>query len=196
MDENKNLTPEAEEIALETAETAPKADKKAKKEKKAKKAKKLKNQALLRRGGFSVAITAAVLVGIILLNVLVSALSSRFVLEFDMSAQKENSMSEENIDYLKNLDDEVEIIVCATPDDYVGGYMSYYAQNLYGVSSDASDYFKQTVKLLDKYPAYNDKITLRYVDTQGSEFTEISSKYSNEKLYYGDIIVTCTKKEN
>lgn len=196
MDENKNLTPEAEEIALETAETAPKADKKAKKEKKAKKAKKLKNQALLRRGGFSVAITAAVLVGIILLNVLVSALSSRFVLEFDMSAQKENSMSEENIDYLKNLDDEVEIIVCATPDDYVGGYMSYYAQNLYGVSSDASDYFKQTVKLLDKYPAYNDKITLRYVDTQGSEFTEISSKYSNEKLYYGDIIVTCTKNEN
>lgn len=193
MDENKNLTPEAEEIALETA---PEADKKEKKPKKAKKAKRLKNQALLRRGGFSVAITAAVLAGIILLNVLVSALSSRFVLEFDMSAQKENSMSEENIDYLKSLDNEVEIIVCATPEDYVGGYMSYYAQNLYGVSSDASDYFKQTVKLLDKYPAYNDKITLRYVDTQGSEFTEISSKYSNEKLYYGDIIVACTKDGN
>lgn len=199
MDENKNLTPEAEELETETAETAPKADKKTEKEKKAKKpkkAKKIKNQALLRRGGFSVAITAAVLVGIILINVLVSALSSRFVLEFDMSAQKENSMSEENIDYLKNLDSEVEIIVCATPEDYVGGYMGYYAQNLYGVTSDASEYFKQTVKLLDKYPAYNDKITLRYVDTQGSEFTEISSKYSNEKLYYGDIIVTCTKNGN
>lgn len=199
MDENKNLTPEAEELEAEAAETAPKADKENKKEKKAKKpkkAKRIKNQALLRRGGFSVAITAAVLVGIILLNVLVSALSSRFVLEFDMSAQKENSMSEENIDYLKKLDNEVEIIVCATPEDYVGGYMSYYAQNLYGVTSDASDYFKQTVKLLDKYPAYNDKITLRYVDTQGTEFTEISSKYSNEKLYYGDIIVTCTKDGN
>ena len=199
MDENKNLTPEAEELEAEAAETAPKADKENKKEKKAKKpkkAKRIKNQALLRRGGFSVAITAAVLVGIILINVLVSALSSRFVLEFDMSAQKENSMSEENIDYLKKLDNEVEIIVCATPEDYVGGYMSYYAQNLYGVTSDASDYYKQTVKLLDKYPAYNDKISLRYVDTQGTEFTEISSKYSNEKLYYGDIIVTCTKDGN
>ena len=199
MDENKNLTPEAEELKAEAVETASKSDKENKKEKKAKKpkkAKKIKNQALLRRGGFSVAITAAVLVGIILINVLVSALSSRFVLEFDMSAQKENSMSEENIDYLKNLDSEVEIIVCATPEDYVGGYMNYYAQNLYGVTSDASDYFKQTVKLLDKYPAYNDKITLRYVDTQGAEFTEISSKYSNEKLYYGDIIVTCTKNGN
>ena len=205
MDENKNLTPETEESVTaavnETADTAPETDKKAKKEKKPKKEKakknkkpkKLKNQALLRKGGFSVAITAAVLAGIILLNVLVSALSTRFVLEFDMSAEKENSMSEENIDYLKSLDSEVQITVCATPEDYEGGYMSYYAQNLYSVTSDATDYYKQTIKLLDKYPAYNGKISLRYVDTQGTEFTEISSKYSNEKLYYGDIIVSCTK---
>lgn len=202
MDENKNLTPETEENVTaavnETADTAPQNDKKAKKEKKpkkvkAKKPKKLKNQALLRKGGFSVAITAAVLAGIIILNVLVGALSKRFVLEFDMSAEKENSMSEENIDYLKNLDAEVQITVCATPEDYEGGYMSYYAQNLYGVTSDATDYYKQTIKLLDKYPAYNDKISLRYIDTQDSQFTEISSKYSNEKLSYGDIIVSCTK---
>ena len=202
MDDNKNLTPETEENVTaavnETADTAPQNDKKAKKEKKpkkvkAKKPKKLKNQALLRKGSFSVAITAAVLAGIIILNVLVSALSKRFVLEFDMSAEKENSMSEENIDYLKNLDAEVQITVCATPEDYEGGYMSYYAQNLYGVTSDATDYYKQTIKLLDKYPAYNDKISLRYIDTQDSQFTEISSKYSNEKLSYGDIIVSCTK---
>ena len=202
MDENKNLTPETEENVTaavnETADTAPQNDKKAKKEKKpkkvkAKKPKKLKNQALLRKGSFSVAITAAVLAGIIILNVLVGALSKRFVLEFDMSAEKENSMSEENIDYLKNLDAEVQITVCATPEDYEGGYMSYYAQNLYGVTSDATDYYKQTIKLLDKYPAYNDKISLRYIDTQDSKFTEISSKYSNEKLSYGDIIVSCTK---
>lgn len=202
MDENKNLTPETEENVTaavnESADTAPETDKKVKKEKKPKKAKqkkpqKLKNQALLRKGGFSVAITAAVLAGIIILNVLVGALSKRFVLEFDMSAEKENSMSEENIDYLKNLDAEVQITVCATPEDYEGGYMSYYAQNLYGVTSDATDYYKQTIKLLDKYPAYNDKISLRYIDTQDSKFTEISSKYSNEKLSYGDIIVSCTK---
>ena len=197
MEENKNLTPETEEnvdaVENKAADATPETDKKGKKVKKEKKPKKLKNQALLRKGSFSVAITAAVLAGIILLNVLVGALSKRFVLEFDMSAEKENSMSEENIDYLKNLDTEVEIIVCATPEDYEGGYMSYYAQNLYSVTSDATDYYKQTIKLLDKYSAYNDKISLRYVDTQGSEFTEISSKYSNEKLYYGDIIVSCTK---
>ena len=197
MEENKNLTPETEEnvdaVENKAADATPETDKKGKKVKKEKKPKKLKNQALLRKGSFSVAITAAVLAGIILLNVLVGALSKRFVLEFDMSAEKENSMSEENIDYLKNLDAEVQITVCATPEDYEGGYMSYYAQNLYGVTSDATDYYKQTIKLLDKYPAYNDKISLRYIDTQDSKFTEISSKYSNEKLSYGDIIVSCTK---
>ena len=197
MEENKNLTPETEEnvdaVENKTADTTSKEDRKAKKEKKAKK---LKNQALLRKGSFSVAITAAVLAGIILFNVLVGALSNRFVLEFDMSAEKENSMSEENIDYIKGLKTEIEITVCATPDDYVGGYMDYYAQKLYSVSDDATDYYKQTVTLLDKYSAYNNKITLRYVDTQDSEFTEISSKYSNESLTYGDIIVSCTENEH
>lgn len=220
MDENKNLnvgqpeenqvSPE-EEAAAETAENtegasdnaeatekADKKDKKAKKEKKEKKEKrqkpkKLRNQALLRRGGFSIAITAAVLAGIIVVNILVSALADRFVLEFDMSTEKQNSMSEENIDYLRDLETEVEIIVCATPEDYVGGYMSYLAQNMYGVSSDATQYYDQTIKLLDKYPAYNSKISLRYVDTQSSEFNEITSTYSNEQLNYGDIIVSCEK---
>lgn len=195
MDENKNLTPETEKtentVKNEAGETSAKTEKKVKKEK-VKKPKKLKNQALWRKGSFSVAITAAVLAGIIIINVLVSALSNRFVLEFDMTAEKSNSISEENIDYLKELDTEVDIIVCATAEDYVGGYMKYYAQN-YSVTEDATDYYRQTIKLLDKYPAYNNKINLRYVDTQKSEFTEISSKYSNESLSYGDIIVACTK---
>ena len=200
MEENKNLAPETAEnvdtVDNNTANATPKENKKVKKVRKAKKVKKLKNQALLRKGGFSIAITAAVLAGIILFNVLVGALSDRFVLEFDMSAEKENSMSEENIDYIKGLETEIEIIVCATPDDYVEGYMDYYAQKLYSITGDATDYYKQTITLLDKYPAYNDKIILNYVDTQASEFTEISSKYSNESLSYGDIIVSCTENEH
>ncbi len=171
MEENKNLNPEpikAEETAAPDDKAAKKAEKK---EKKA--AKKLKGQRkrrknrkslkirLFRRGGYSVAITAAVLAGLIVLNVLVNALSNRFVLEFDMSTEKENSMSADNIKYLKDLIRTVNITVCAEKDGYTGGYMGYYAKNLYGVSSDASKYFEQTLKLLDKYPEYNNKITLK-----------------------------------
>ena len=110
MEENKNLTPEevSEEVAPEIEEDEvsfddiiemekTKKSKKAKKEKKPKKEKLLKNQALLKKGSYSLALTAAVLIGAIVLNILVGALSDRFVLEFDMSFNKDNSMNEENI---------------------------------------------------------------------------------------------------
>ena len=99
MEENKNIEQKTENTDVENNgvkedKKAEKAEKKAEKKaeraaKKAAKPKKVKNQALLRRGGYSVAITAAVLAGIVVLNILVGALSKRFVLEYDMSTQKE-----------------------------------------------------------------------------------------------------------
>ena len=58
----------------------------------------LKNTLFAKKGGYSIALTAMVLVGIIVFNILVTALSNRFILEFDMTAQKQNSISEENIE--------------------------------------------------------------------------------------------------
>ncbi len=212
MEENKNLIPEnelqeevtaevTENNAAETEANKPEnldiaeAVKSAKKAKKDKKPKLLKNQALLKRGSYSLAITAAVLAGVIILNVLVGALSNRFVLEFDMSTDKTNSISAENIDYIKSVDEEIEVIMCADAESYTGGYMSYYAQQ-YNVTSDATQYYEQTLKLIDKYADYNKKINVRYIDTQSTEFAEIASKYTNENLTYGDILVSCTKNEN
>ena len=97
MEENKNLNPEleaetaeAEDFDIAEAVKGEKKSKKAKKDKKPKKekAKKIKNQALLKRGSYSLAITAAVVAGAIILNILVGALTDRFVLEFDMSLNK------------------------------------------------------------------------------------------------------------
>ncbi len=207
MEENKELQTAANaadtfeevtentEISTKVTENAKSEKKKAKKVKN-NKPKLLKNQALFKRGGFSVAITALVLVGVILFNWLVAVLADRFNLEFDMSAQKVNTMDEENIEYIKNIDSEIEIIVCANEEDYTtNGYMAYYAQNLYNATGDnAADYYKQTVNLINKYPDYNDKISVRYVDPQTTEFTEITTKYSSDSLSYGDLIVTSTVK--
>ncbi len=211
MDENKNLTPETEETEVQaevmenTAESAELSEdfditeavrdnKKAKKEKKPKKTKvkKLRNQSFLKRGSYSLALTAAVVAGAIILNVLVGALSDRFVLEFDMTANKDNSISEENLDYIKGIEDKVTVTVCADEESY-SQYMGYYAQQ-YEVQDDAAvDYYNQTVKLINKYGDYNKNITVEFIDTQSSEFTDISSKYSAEGLNYGDIIVSAEK---
>ncbi len=204
MEENKNLTPENEEVTEAVAEEenfdiaeAVESQKKGKKfalklkNNKKNKPQKLKNQALLKRGSYSLAITAAFIAGAIVLNILVGALSNRFVLEFDMSANKTNSISEENIEFIKKVDKEVTVTMCADAESYVGGYMEYYAQQ-YGVSdSNAGAYYEQTIKLMERYADYNNKIKVDFVDTQSTKFSQIATKYPNEKINYGDILVSC-----
>lgn len=196
MEENKNVNPETEVTQTEVKQE--KVKKKLKKinfKKGDSKPKRIKNQALLKRGGYAVGITAAVLAAIIVLNVLIGVLAERVNLEFDMSLTDQNSMSEENIDFIKNLDKEVTVTMCAKADDYTGTYMNYYAQQ-YGVTENYTDYYKQTVNLIEKYNNYNKKIKIEYVDTQSTEFNKISQKYSKDTINYGDIIVTCAVGDN
>lgn len=212
MEENKNINPEteieenvtseevkevetpaevqAEELQKEKKAKAPKV-----KKEKALKPKKIRNQAFFKKGSYSAAITAAFIAGVIVLNILVSALSSRFVLEFDMSAEKLNSISQENIDYIRDIEQEVSITVCADPDSYVDGYMAYYAQQ-YNVTEDATEYYRQTINLIDLYAEYNKNFTVEYVDTQSTEFSKIATEYSSQTINYGDIIVAAEKNGN
>lgn len=153
---------------------------------------KIKNEALLKRGGYSLIITAVVLVGVLVLNLLVGALADRFNLEFDMTADKKNSISEENVEYIKNLDNDVFVTICGTDKNFAD-QMAYYAQRNYGVvisSNSDLEYFDQTVTLIAKYPDYNDRISVKYVDMQSTEFTAITSNYPSYSLNYGDIIVS------
>ncbi len=198
MENNNNINLENEleneqvvvsEEATQDAES--KKVEKPKKEKKPKKQKLLRNQAFLKRGSYSLGITAVVIVGVIIFNVLFSALAKRINLEFDMSSEKVNSISSENIDFIKNIDNKIDIIVCADAESYVGGYMDYYAQQ-YNVTGQATDYYKQTVKLINKYDDYNSKINVQYFDTQSTKFAEVAKKYSTTTLNYGDILVSCT----
>ena len=173
---------------------AVKENKKSKKTKAPKKAKLLKNQAFLKRGRFSIIITAAVIIAIIMLNSIVDALANRFVLEFDMSTENTYSIAQENIDYIKSIDDEIEIILCADKDSYIGGTMEYYAQ-AYGIIDSLGttpDYYKQTIKLIEKYDDYNSKIKVSFLDTQTSEFAAVAEEYSSTTLNYGDILVSST----
>lgn len=151
-----------------------------------------KNKAVFKRGGYAIVITAVVLIGIIVFNILLSALSNRFMLVYDMTADKVNSISEDNIKFIKDIDKEVKLTVCAKQEEY-SNYMSYYAQE-YNVNDNSgayTDYYEQTMSLIEKYNNYNSKIKVEFNDTQDSSFSEILSKYSNEELHYGDIIVSC-----
>ncbi len=154
---------------------------------------KIKNAFIIKKGTYSAAITAIVLAAIIILNVLVFSLSSKVTLEFDTTSEKVNSISKENKNYLKGINEDIEIIVCGKKDEYATT-MNNYAQGIYGVTVENPEYFDQTVSLLEKYPLQNGKIDLKFMDTNSTEFTKISQAYADLGLAYGDIIVRQAKE--
>lgn len=191
MENNENMNNneiEINEVKANVAEVKPE------KKEKAKKPKALRSQFLFKKGGYSIAIIALVLAALVLLNWLVSALGERFHLEFDMTPQKINSMSEENIKFLEGIKDKVTVTVCADEDSFAS-YMDSYAQQYYGIS-DGGDYFEQTATLVKKYKSYNENIAVSFVDPQSSEFMEIYRNYSNAGVNYGSIIVSAEKGGN
>ncbi len=159
--------------------------------------KKIKNQALFKKGGFSLAITALVLAVLILVNWLTSMLSDRFDLTRDLTIDKKNSISEENIEFLKSVKADVDVVICCKRDQYIE-YMQYLAAEAYtGAEPTITDveYYNQTLMLLDRYKATNKKINIRFIDPQDTAFTDIAAKYVDEYLTYGDIIVTSSATE-
>lgn len=164
--------------------------------KKAKKEKPLKNLTFLRKGTYSIAVTALFLVAVLVFNILVSALADRFVLSFDMSLSKNNSMSKENIEYIKKVDKEVSVYFFADKDAYASNITNL-ALNNYSVSDNnaVASYYPQTLTLVERYTSYNDKISVEFIDTQTSAFSDMVSKYPNDNLSYGDILVTATNEQ-
>ena len=75
---------------------------------------KIRNKNLLKRGGYAIALVAIVVTVAIVLNVVVGLLAKRVNLEFDLTTEKRNSISEENREYLKTVEKPVQIYVLAS----------------------------------------------------------------------------------
>ncbi|MBR6503118.1 MAG: GldG family protein [Clostridia bacterium] len=165
---------------------------------------KIRNQALLKRGGYSLIITSIVLAVLIAFNVLMSVLSERYHLEIDMTENAQYSMTEENIEFIEKLDNEVNITIVGSKDrDTYTNYLYYYASNLFGISvasqaeyDDLMGYFEQTLNLIDKYGEYNEKVNVTYLDPQEPAFNKLTQDFPDYEFLYGDIVVDATINGN
>ena len=153
---------------------------------------KVKNKSAFRHGSYAVAIIAVVIAGVIVLNVLMGILSQRGVLSFDITADKANSMSEENIEFLKTVDKPVSVTMLSTAEAYTGGTMNEFSSNYLYVVDD-SNYYSQTINILNQYSQINSNITVVYEDFYGAKTENIATEYSN--LFYGDILVEYTNSK-
>ena len=80
-----------------------------------------------RRGGLATLFTVGFIAIVLLLNIVVSAVNTRFPLTVDMTAAGAFTLSDETADYLKSVDEPVEIDLCSS-------------ENVYATSSEPVSY--------------------------------------------------------
>ena len=155
------------------------------------KRKKFINKAKMKYGTYALSISAIVIAVAVAVNLLFGVLAKRVNLDIDISLKGENTLTEENIEFLKSVQVPVTLTVCSSKDNYLS-YLDYYTGQNYGVTQSGTEYYEQTLRFLDLYEVYSENITVRYLDLQDPESAEIASKYSEYGLQYGDIIVSAT----
>ncbi|MBQ8725392.1 MAG: Gldg family protein, partial [Oscillospiraceae bacterium] len=127
--------------------------------------KKLKMRKKLKYGSIATAVTAIVIVVVVLINILVSMLAD---VRLDLTSDKVYAVSEETIDYVKNLDQDVEIAISVEQDTI---------KDLLGTTE------MMVSETLAKYEDYSDHISVTYFDT--TKDPDILAGY--QEMYGGDI---------
>lgn len=123
---------------------------------------KLININALKKGGYLTAVIAVVIAVVIFLNIATTLLENRGYLKFDLTPAKSNTLSDDNKEFLKSIDKEVEITVLCTENEYIttlGEYLEYY----HNIVAE-EDYYSQTVTLLKQYGEVNKNIDVNFVD--------------------------------
>lgn len=156
----------------------------------------IKNENVKKRGTFTIVFAVLFVAVVILVNFFSTSLAQKLPTTIDLTADKTGTLTVENVDFIKSIENEVEIVVCAPRESYTGSDMVGYASTVYYVTENNTpdNYFNQTVNLIETYPKYNDKISVSYVDTQSPKFKELESTYEVE-ITYGDILVRCTRPD-
>lgn len=145
------------------AENTPKPEKASK----PKKPKKPVNKRKLKYGSIATAITVVFIAVVVLLNIFTVTLTERYPLKLDLTANKAFEVSQETIDYLKDLSKSVEIDV----------------MNDESTLKLGSTYDKQLVEVVKKYAQNSDKVNVEFINMDKNP--NYVSKYND--IYKGEI---------
>ncbi|MBQ6674857.1 MAG: GldG family protein [Ruminococcus sp.] len=177
LDENKVSTDNkellADIVAKEKEKTQEKEPEKPKKEKKGKgdsgNVKKFKH------GAMATALTVVFFVLLVLINIVATKLFERYPITIDLTKEKIYSISDESADYIKSIDMDVLITVCADEQAFAG----------------LSTYTQQANEVMKTYSKYNDRIKYQYMDINANP--DFYKDYTDEVAQY-DIIVETNPK--
>lgn len=157
---------------------------------------KTKNFKTLRHGSYAVLITVIVIVVALVINILATMVVNRFPVDLDLTANQDYSISDKNIDYIREVAHPVTITLCVGEGDYdvtnAAGTAQYLYEQQRVIDSTGGRYLQQVDAMLREYTQYNSNITLQYSDPQLPAFTDIQQRFSDQQIGYGYILVEST----
>lgn len=161
----------------------------------------LRNAIVLKRSLYAVVLSVIFIIATIGIIALSTFFAERYPLELDLTTNKQHSISTENFDYIKGVEEKINIYVTITEESYACntgttedlGYIV--AKNHFvEFGSDNIYYYRQTVELLKKYSSYNNNIKVTFVDTYDSKAREITDRFADYSWAVGDILIESTFK--
>ena len=124
-------------------------------------------------GMMNTAITLIVVVCFIVVNVIASALTEKYPIKIDLTSNKAFELSEESIQYINDLNQEITITVMNTRDNFARG----------------GEYYEQAITVVEQYAKYNDNITLEFIDLMANP--TYASEHADLSISVNDILVAC-----
>lgn len=132
-----------------------------------KRQKKMQVRKKLKYGGIATAVTVIFVAVVVLLNVVVAQVCKRNPdAVLDLTTANLYEISDDTVDYIKNLDQDVEIAISSEESTF-----------------QSDKYYKMISETISKYQGYSDHISVTYFNT--TKDPDILSKYQD--LYAGDI---------
>lgn len=132
-----------------------------------KRQKKMQVRKKLKYGGIATAVTVIFVAVVVLLNVVVAQVCKRNPdAVLDLTTANLYEISDDTVDYIKNLDQDVEIAISSEESTF-----------------QSDKYYKMISETISKYQGYSDHISVTYFDT--TKDPDILSKYQD--LYASDI---------
>ena len=144
------------------------------KQSKPKKEKQPINKKKLKYGSLATALTVIVVAIVVVINVIATNVTDRFDLTLDLTNDDIFTISQDTIDYLNDVQQDVQIIVLSDKSNF----------------EDKAIYYKQASEVIQKYAKYSDKVTVEYINMNKNPnyVSKFKSIYSGD-LTEGDIVV-------
>jgi hypothetical protein len=128
-------------------------------------------------GSISTASTVLVIVCAVILNLIINVLSERYQLKLDLTSGKSFEISNESIDFLKDLNKDIQMDVLEDENNF----------------KTKASYTTQVYEILKQYSKYSDHIKLNFIDAEKDP--SYASKFPREKLEPGMIVLSYSSEE-